>query len=261
MLRYGVKVKAGCGENTETVWLIDWKHPEKNHFAIAEEVTVAGATPRRTQAARPGALRQRHRARRPGAEALDRLGRRGHPAEPRQPEEGSSSSPSSRRCSGDRGQRHRGLRYGTIQTPEKYYLTWKEDEPPVRRIRSTGRSLQLCDKARLLELIHDFIVFDAGMKKLCRHNQYFGVQAAQDHVRRREGGIIWHTQGCGKSLTMVWLAKWIRENVTDARVLIITDRTELDEQIEKVFKGVNEDIYRTKSGADLITSSTPPRPG
>ena len=79
-------------------------------------------------------------------------------------------------------------------------------------------------------------------------------------MRRREGGIIWHTQGSGKSLTMVWLARWIRENVQDARVLIITDRTELDEQIEKVFKGVNEDIYRTKSGQDLINrlnSTTP----
>ena len=143
-----------------------------------------------------------------------------------------------------------GLRYGAIQTPEKYYLTWKEagpgDNPLDRALR------QLCGKARFLELIHDFIVFDAGIKKICRHNQYFGVRAAQEHVKRREGGIIWHTQGSGKSLTMVWLAKWIRENVKDARVLIITDRTELDEQIEKVFKGVNEDIYRTKSGADLI---------
>ena len=61
------------------------------------------------------------------------------------------------------------------------------------------------------------------------------------------------TQGSGKSLTMVWLAKWIRENVTDSRVLIITDRTELDEQIEKVFSGVEEEILRTKSGADLVT--------
>ncbi len=98
------------------------------------------------------------------------------------------------------------------------------------------------------------------MKKLCRHNQYFGVRAAQDFVERREGGIIWHTQGSGKSLTMVWLAKWIRENVQDSRVLIITDRTELDEQIEKVFKGVDEHIHRTKSGSDLIASlneSTP----
>ena len=64
--------------------------------------------------------------------------------------------------------------------------------------------------------------------------------------------IIWHTQGSGKSLTMVWLAKWVRENITDARVLIITDRAELDEQIEKVFKGVDEHIYRTRSGADLL---------
>ena len=71
-------------------------------------------------------------------------------------------------------------------------------------------------------------------------------------MKRREGGIIWHTQGSGKSLTMVWLAKWIREHVTDARVLLITDRTELDEQIEKVFKGVSEDIHRTRSGADLV---------
>ena len=90
------------------------------------------------------------------------------------------------------------------------------------------------------------MVFDAGVKKTCRHNQYFGVKAAQARIAKREGGIIWHTQGSGKCLTMVWLAKWIREHQTDARVLIITDRTELDEQIEKVFDGVNEEIYRTK---------------
>ena len=111
---------------------------------------------------------------------------------------------------------------------------------------------QLWGKERLLEVVHDFIVFDAGIKKVCRHNQYFGTRAAQEHVKRREGGIIWHTQGSGKSLTMVWLAKWIREHVNDARVLLITDRTELDEQIEGVFLGVGEGIHRTKSGADLV---------
>ncbi|RYG17778.1 HsdR family type I site-specific deoxyribonuclease, partial [bacterium] len=148
------------------------------------------------------------------------------------------------------GNETEGLRYGSIQTPEKYYLTWKEDGPGDNPLDRALR--QLCEKGRFLELVHDFIVFDAGVKKLCRHNQYFGVRAAQDHVRRREGGILWHTQGSGKSLTMVWLAKWIRENVTDARVLVITDRTELDEQIEKVFFGVDEKIYRTKSGADLL---------
>ncbi|MEU7604762.1 HsdR family type I site-specific deoxyribonuclease, partial [Streptomyces sp. NPDC041003] len=95
-------------------------------------------------------------------------------------------------------------------------------------------------------------VFDSGVRKACRHNQYFGVKAAQERIGRREGGIIWHTQGSGKSLTMVWLAKWIREHQDDARVLLITDRTELDEQIEKVFNGVNEQIYRTSSGVDLL---------
>ena len=100
--------------------------------------------------------------------------------------------------------------------------------------------------------MHDFIVFDRGAKKICRHNQYFGVRAAQVRVERREGGIIWHTQGSGKSLTMVWLAKWIREHITDPRVVLITDRTELDEQIEQVFKGVSEDIHRTSNGADLV---------
>ena len=148
-----------------------------------------------------------------------------------------------------------GLRYGVIETPEKYYLTGRRDELPrlgdnPLDCASCG---QLCGKERLLEMIHDFIVFDAGIKKICRHNQYFGVRPRRSMSEAgREGGIIWHTQGSGKSLTMVWLAKWIREHVTDARVLIITDRTELDEQIEKVFKGVNEDIYRTKSGADLV---------
>jgi len=113
---------------------------------------------------------------------------------------------------------------------------------------------QLCSKERLLELVHDFMVFDVGQKKTCRHNQYFGVKAAQERIAKREGGIVWHTQGSGKSLTLVWLAKWIRERQPDARVLLITDRTELDDQIEKVFRGVNESIYRTKSGADLLAT-------
>jgi type I restriction enzyme R subunit len=164
-----------------------------------------------------------------------------------------------------------GLRYGTVGTDEKYYLTWKEEDPAYhpaidpKEIRYLPQSdheelespldvalTRLVCKERLIELVHDFIIFDRGWKKVPRHNQYFGVKAAQKRVQSREGGIIWHTQGSGKSLTMVWLAKWIREHVNDARVLIITDRTELDEQIEGVFKGVDEDIYRTSSGADLI---------
>ncbi len=118
----------------------------------------------------------------------------------------------------------------------------------------------MCNKHRFLDIINNFIVFDSGIKKTCRQNQYFGIQAAKKHIAQHKDGIIWHTQGSGKSLTMVWLAKWIRENVTNSRVLIITDRTELDEQIERVFFGVDEAIYRTKSGADLITQLNQPNP-
>jgi len=251
LLRYGVKVRPDVGENTVTVWLMEWKDLEKNDFAIAEEVTVP-AMDDKSHVKRPdvviyvngialGVLELK-RSTVSVAEGI------------RQNLDNQKKVFIERFFSTIQfvmaGNDTEGLRYGTILTPEKYYLTWKEEsdiENPLDRAL-----VQLCGKARFLELIHDFIVFDAGVKKLCRHNQYFGVRAAQPFAKKREGGIIWHTQGSGKSLVMVWLAKWIREHITDPRVLIITDRTELDAQIEKVFKGVNEDIYRTKSGADLV---------
>lgn len=246
-LRYGVHVRPSVEEQTITVWLIDWNNPENNNFAVAEEVTVAGANTKRpdvvfyvngialgvlelkratvalAEGIRQNLDNQKREFIRPFFATVQLL---------------------------MAGNSTEGLRYGVIDTPEKYWLEWKE---PAEIENPLERGLfQLCRKERLLEIVHDFMVFDAGTKKTCRHNQYFGVRAAQDHVRRRQGGVIWHTQGSGKSLTMVWLAKWIREHVTDARVLVITDRTELDEQIEKVFKGVDEQIYRTRSGADLI---------
>ncbi|MDH6149333.1 MULTISPECIES: type I restriction endonuclease subunit R [Paraburkholderia] len=259
LLRYGVKVKPDIGEQAQTVWLVDWKQPLNNGFAIAEEVTVTGADAK-ANTKRPdvvlyvngialGVLELKR-----STVSVSEGIRQNLDNQKKVFIEHFFSTMQFVMAGNDT----EGLRYGTIETPEKYYLAWKEDSPIENLL---DRHLtQVCSKARLLELIHDFIVFDAGIKKLCRQNQYFGVRAAQDHVKRREGGIIWHTQGSGKSLTMVWLAKWIRENVKDARVLIITDRTELDEQIEKVFKGVNEEIYRTKSGGDLITKLNDTKP-
>jgi type I restriction enzyme R subunit len=259
LLRYGVKVKPDVGENNVTVWLVDWKQPEKNDFAIAEEVTVTAADAKAHEK-RPdvviyvngialGVLELK-RSTVSVAEGI------------RQNLDNQKKIFIERFFSTIQmvmaGNDTEGLRYSAIQTPEKYYLTWKEESTCENLL---DRALvQLCGKTRFLELIHDFIVFDAGVKKLCRHHQYFGVRAAQPYVTKREGGIIWHTQGSGKSLVMVWLAKWIREHVTDPRVLIITDRTELDEQIEKVFKGVNEDIYRTGSGADLVATLNKTKP-
>jgi type I restriction enzyme R subunit len=259
LLRYGVKVKPDVGENAQTIWLIDWKRPEKNHFAIAEEVTVVGAN-MGANTKRPDiviyvngialGILELKRSIVSVAEGI-----RQNLDSQKKIFIGHFFSTIQLVMAGNDTE---GLRYGVIQTPEKYYLTWKEDSK-VENLLDRAL-LQLCEKNRFLEIFHDFIVFDAGTKKLCRHNQYFGVRAAQTHVRSREGGIIWHTQGSGKSLTMVWLAKWIWENVKNARVLIITDRTELDEQIEGVFKGVNENIYRTKSGADLVATLNAPTP-
>ena len=131
-------------------------------------------------------------------------------------------------------------------------MKWKEDEADNSRFKLDKYLLKICEKRRLLELMHDFVLFDGGVKKLPRVHQYFGVKAAQRHVRERRGGIIWHTQGSGKSIVMVLLAKWILENNPNARVAIITDRDELDKQIERVFTEAGEAIKRTSSGRDLM---------
>lgn len=262
-LRYGVKVPTGVGESHQTIRLIDWDNPTANDFAIAEEVTVSGADAK-SSTKRPDIVLYVNGI------ALGVLELKRSTVSV---SEGIRQNLDNQKAMFIRpffstmqlvmaGNDTEGLRYGTTETREKYYLQWKEaNEGPGLPTSPLDRGLiNLCRKDRLLELIHDFIVFDAGTKKTCRHNQYFGVRAAQEHIRTRQGGIIWHTQGSGKSLTMVWLAKWVRENIPGSRVLIITDRTELDEQIEKVFKGVDEDIYRTKTGADLIARLNEPGP-
>lgn len=247
LLRYGVSVKRGVGEQTERVWLVDWKNPERNHFAIAEEVTVVGKKNKRpdivlyVNGIAVGVLELKRSIVSVSAGIRQQL-------ESQTPEYVERFFGTVQLVMA--GNDTQGLRYGVIETREKYFLAWKEEGPEPNLL---DRNLvSMCRKDRLIEIMRDFIVFDAGIKKTCRPNQYFGVKAAQERVGRREGGIIWHTQGSGKSLTMVWLAKWLRETINGARVLIITDRTELDEQIKKVFLGVSEEIHRTTSGADLI---------
>lgn len=271
LLRYGLQVKAEVGQNKETVCFIDWKNPLANDFAIAEEVSIKGVHHKRpdiviyingiaigvlelkrstvsiSEGIRQSNDNQKHLFIKPFFTTVQLV---------------------------MAGQDVQGLRYAGIDTSEKYYQTWKEVSEefnandaylleltkPIRNQANLANNLldkhiiELLNKDRLLEILHDFVVFDRGQKKLCRPNQYFGLKAAQERVRQKQGGIIWHTQGSGKSLTMVWLTKWLKEYNPNARVLIITDRDELDKQIEKVFKGVDEDIVRTKSGADLINN-------
>lgn len=100
-----------------------------------------------------------------------------------------------------------GLRYGAIETSENQNFRLHFIQPNLHKL--DFHLSRICNKQRFLQIIHDFMVFDSGVKKTCRHNQFFGIAAAKQHIARREGGIIWHTQGSGKSFTMVWLAKWI----------------------------------------------------
>lgn len=257
LLRYGVSVKTEVGKVTETVHLINWVEPLKNDFAIAEEVTLKGKQERRpdivlyVNGIAIGVLELKNSRISIGDGMRQSLSNQ-------QPEfnEWFFSTVQFVFAGND----SEGLRYGTTGTQEKYFLTWKEDESDNSRYKLDKYLLKMCDKTRLIELMHDFVLFDGGVKKLPRVHQYFGIKAAQAHVKQRQGGIIWHTQGAGKSILMVLLAKWILENNPHARVAVITDRDELDKQIERVFRDAGETICRTGSGQELMRQLSQPSP-
>ena len=243
-------VKIEAGKVTETVHLIDWQEPQKNDFAIAEEVTLHGNRERRpdivlyVNGIAIGVLELKNSRVSIGDGIRQNLSNQ-------LPEFNAWFFSTVQFIFA--GNDSEGLQYGTIGTPEKYFLPWKEDEADNNRFKVHKYLLKMCNKERLIELMHDFVLFDGGVKKLPRVHQYFGIKAAQEHVRAHKGGIIWHTQGSGKSMVMVLLAKWILENKPNARVVIITDRDELDKQIEGVFHEAGETIKRTSSGRDLMT--------
>ncbi len=250
LLRYGVPVKIEAGKVTETVHLINWAEPEKNDFAIAEEVTLFGNLERRpdivlyVNGISVGVLELKNSRISIGDGIRQSISNQ-------QPQFNAPFFSTVQFIFA--GNDSEGLQYGSVGTEEKYFLRWKEDEQDNTRFKLDKYLLKMCAKDRLIELMHDFVLFDGGMKKLPRAHQYFGIKAAQEHVRDRKGGIIWHTQGSGKSIVMVLLAKWILENNPNARVAIITDRDELDKQIERVFTDTGEAIKRTTSGRDLMS--------
>ncbi|QDU86787.1 Type I restriction enzyme R protein [Pirellulimonas nuda] len=257
LLRYGVPVLVEAGRPTETVHLIDWDDPGANDFAIAEEVTLRGGHGRRpdlvlyVNGIALGVVELKNSRVSIGDGIRQQLSNQ-------QPEFHAWFFSTIQLVLA--GSDSEGLRYGAILTPEKFFLSWKEDEQDNTRYKLDKYLLKLCDKRRLLELVHDFVLYDGGIKKLPRAHQYFGVKEAQKHVARKQGGIVWHTQGSGKSIVMVLLAKWILENNPKARVAIITDRDELDKQIEQVFTGSGESIQRSDSGAELMRQLSAPRP-
>ncbi|VFM94947.1 MAG: type I restriction enzyme, R subunit [Candidatus Kentron sp. G] len=179
--------------------------------------------------------------------------------------------------------------FGAIGTPARFWSTWKEpvwDEQAgkgndaifpdaalsrkfLHKPDQQGEALNaeqtktihgLCLPERLLEFSYKFNVFDNGIRKIARHQQYFAIKRILAHIRvldaegRRRGGIIWHTQGSGKSLTMVMLARSLAEEtgISNPRIVLVTDRKDLDEQIKNTFAACDMAPQRAKTGRDLL---------
>jgi type I restriction enzyme R subunit len=265
LLRYGVPVQIAAGQAHDTVHLVDWEHPEKNDFAIAEEVTLRGGYERRPDLViyLNGIAIGVIELKRSSVEVAD--GVRQLITNQEEIFNKGFFTTAQLLFAGSDSQ---GLRYGTATTREEFFVEWKaaDTSPPPPGGLLDRPLAEMCGKARLLDLIRNFIIFDNGMKKVPRPHQFAGVKAAQERIRKREGGVIWHTQGSGKTILMVLLAKWLLEHDPEARILVVTDRDELDKQIEGVMKnagviGENSPSPRITSRADFVAKlgATTPR--
>ena len=162
-----------------------------------------------------------------------------------------------------------GARYGTTGTPFKFYSVWKEqDEAKAKEsLKSVVKDREvsaldmtlfaLLSKDRLLRLVRHYIVFDKRMKKVCRYQQFFAIEETLKRVSAkkdgaRAGGLIWHTQGSGKSLTMVMLTKLLKQIYINSKIIVVTDRIDLDGQIHETFENTDVKAGRASSGSDLI---------
>ena len=164
------------------------------------------------------------------------------------------------------------VKYATTGTPKKFWNVWKEqdtaflegalaqhvtDRTPTEQDRNL---ISLFSKERVMELIRYFVLFDANVKKICRYQQYFAIKEIiktiqqSDEKGNRQSGVIWHTQGSGKSLTMVMLAKYILMELSDIspKVVVVTDRKELDRQIAATFAHTRLNPARATSGRNLV---------
>lgn len=198
------------------------------------------------------------------------------------------------------GMNRNEARYATVGTPRKFWQTWRDEEDTdeaiapfsnrvltvaekdaifsgdfadarayfdamaaegERAVTAQDRTVYaLCRPERLLDLIRRFTVFDGGVRKVARHQQFFGIRRAVETVKQhdvsgaRKGGVIWHTQGSGKSLTMVMLGRSLalERSIENPRIIIVTDRDDLDKQIKDTFKSCDLEPVRATSGAHLL---------
>lgn len=166
--------------------------------------------------------------------------------------------------------------YGTCGTPAKYFVSWHEDDrdwldewcrkcSPDGEIKEQDRSLvSLLHPERLLDLIQNFIIYDNNVKKVARYKQYFAVKKCMDRIMLRDdagtrNGVVWHTQGSGKTITMIMLTKILLKeslkkdsNIKRPRFIMVTDRVNLDKQIRDNFINAQMSPHRAKTGKGLV---------
>ncbi len=163
------------------------------------------------------------------------------------------------------------VKYATTGTPKKFWTVWKEQDTAFlgqalerylsgKTHRAGSLRIALFHPSRVLELIRYFILFDANVKKICRYQQYFAIKEISKTVQKadergnRQSGVIWHTQGSGKSLTMVMLAKYLLMELApcNPKVVVVTDRKELDRQISTTFAHIRLNPATASSGRNLV---------
>lgn len=177
------------------------------------------------------------------------------------------------------------VKYGTLGTTSKFYTVWKDKEQydynkskdaliknEESRIQKEIKEIikdrvindiditlySFFQKERFLDILEYFIIFDNGIKKVARYNQYFAIKKIMERIEqtndegKREGGVVWHTQGSGKSLIMSMLTKIISRKIKGSKIVVVTDRIELDKQIEKTFNDTGISVKRAKTGTGLI---------
>lgn len=141
------------------------------------------------------------------------------------------------------------VKYATVGTPSKFWAIWREE---------SKSPFPIFTPKRVLDFIQSFILFDNRVKKIARYQQYFAIKKTLELINQfdskgvRGGGLIWHTQGSGKSLTMVMLTKIIKREIVGSKIIVVTDRKDLDSQIVNTFNNSEVEAKRAGSGRELI---------
>lgn len=248
----GIKSQPSPEENHEDVMFFDFDHPQNNHFAIAEEVSFID--PLLGKNKRPDIVVYVNGIALAVIELKRSLGNY---------EEGIKQHLSNERdfipsfftttqftiASNDNVE----FRYGTIGTPLPFWCKWKRDTNKVGDTITEKEAYRLFfDKENFMFFFHYGVLNDGGIKKVLRPHQIYAIKAAAKRMPQKESGVIWHSQGSGKSLTMVALASYIQKNFSNPRVVVITDRKELDLQLAGTFvKGGNK-LHHAESCSDLL---------